>query len=178
LGQVLGNKREGSVSQYIHVLAAASSETLYLLEIFEHFGEFSGSSWQQGTFSVWQSFPIKSIEPWMLDDLLESIFKFGTVLGRSDSRFGPSQQATQKVDTFGGQVGLGFGGQFQTLSPTQNLSAGSHGIFRIKGGVSNQAFKHDDSERPPIDCRRVGITRSAILRGQYLGSNVIGSTNR
>ena len=71
----------------------------YLLEIFQQLWEFSSPTGQQRSFFVWQSFPIKSIEPWVLNHLLESVFKFCPVLWRSNSRFWPRQQAGQEINT-------------------------------------------------------------------------------
>mmetsp|Transcript_15125 Transcript_15125/g.41583 ORF Transcript_15125/g.41583 Transcript_15125/m.41583 type:complete len:295 (+) Transcript_15125:343-1227(+) len=146
-------------------------------EIFEQFWELSGSTRQQGTFLGWQAFPIKTLEPRVLHHLFESVLKLGSILRRTNSRFGAGQQTTQKVNTFGRQVGLGIRWQLQALAPAQNLATSRDGIFRIERGITDQTFKHNDTQGPPVHGRRVRVARSAILSSQYLRCDVVRSTN-
>ena len=125
-----------------------------------------------------ESLPVKSLEPWVLNDLLEPILEFGTVLGRSNTRFWSRKETRQKVDTLGRQLGLGFGRQFKALSPAQNLSTGSHRVLGVKGCVPNQALKHNDTKRPPIDSASIRISRGTILSRQHFWRNIIGCTDR
>ena len=53
----------------------------YLLEIVEEFWKFSRSSGQQGALFIGESFPVESLEPRVLNNLLEAIFKFCPILG-------------------------------------------------------------------------------------------------
>jgi hypothetical protein len=149
----------------------------YLLQILQELRELTPTARQKRSFLFTHTFPVKVPEPRVLNDLFESVFKVGAILGGTNSRLGSRQKTRQKVNAFLAQLTLGLRGHLKTLTPTKNLSARGDRIVGIKGSVPHKALKHDDTQRPPVNGTGVRVARRTILRGQYLGCNVIGSAD-
>ena len=173
------------VLERVEVLSNAGNELIEArvgfwarFEELQKLGELGATGRDERALPLREVVKIERSEPGVLDDLGEAIDEFGgAVLVGADARFRPGEEAGEEVDALLGEIGLGFSGNFQALSPAEDLAAGGDRILGVEGCVAHEAFVHDDSEGPPIHGAGVGISGRAILSGQDLGSDVIWSSD-
>mmetsp|Transcript_13529 Transcript_13529/g.21291 ORF Transcript_13529/g.21291 Transcript_13529/m.21291 type:complete len:201 (+) Transcript_13529:85-687(+) len=126
------------------------------LKVFDDPIEILSSGWQQRALRILKVVPIETVEPRMPHNLSKSILEFwASIRTTTNARFGPGEQARQKINTFCGKLRPNLSRDLKCLPPFQNLSACCHWIICIERGVPHKTLVHDHTQTPPIHCTRV-----------------------